>query len=102
MTTETILEQARVTPSDQLPEFLGKLETARAVAYSRLSAPATSVRPNDELLSIEAASARLGVSKGYLYRHHNEFSFARRIGKRLLFSASGIEAYINEKGANRK
>jgi excisionase family DNA binding protein len=102
MTLENLVEQARVTPSEQLPEFLGKLETARAVAYSRLQAPAPSVRPEDQLLSIEAASARLGVSKGYLYKHYGEMGFARRIGKRLLFSSSGIENYINQKGANRR
>jgi predicted DNA-binding transcriptional regulator AlpA len=102
MTLENLIEQARATPSEQLPEFLGKLETARAVAYSRLQAPAPSARPNDELLDVDAAAARLSVSKGYLYRHHKEFSFARRIGKRLLFSASGIESYINQKGGNKR
>ena len=102
MTIETILEQARSVPADSLPSFLGRLEEARVTALARLSAPAPSARPNDELLGIEAASTRLGVSKGYLYRHHNEFSFARRIGKRLLFSALGIESYINQKGANRR
>ena len=102
MTIETILEQARITPSDQLPEFLGKLETARAVAYSRLQAPAPSVRPNDELLDVNAAAARLSVSRGFLFRNHKTLPFTRRVGRRLLFSSVGITEYINQKGANRR
>jgi hypothetical protein len=99
---ETISQEARTVPVEMLPAFLGKIETVRIVALARLQAPAPSVRPNDELLSVDAAAGRLGVSAGYLYRHHKEFSFARRIGKRLLFSSSGIENYINQKGANRR
>jgi hypothetical protein len=41
----------------------------------------------DELLSVDAASRRLGVSKDYLYRHGGDFHFTRRIGRKLLFSA---------------
>jgi len=48
----------------------------------------------DELLNAAESARRLGVSQDYLYRHHRTFAFARRVGRRLLFSASGIEKYI--------
>ena len=102
MTIETILEQARVTPSEQLPEFLGKLETARAVAYSRLQAPAPSARSQDELIDVNAAAGRLSVSRGFLFRNDKTLPFTRRVGRRLLFSSVGITEYISQKGATKR
>jgi hypothetical protein len=99
---EPILQQARTVPVETLPAFLGTLETIRITALARLHAPATTMRPNDELLDVNAAAGRLGVSPGYLYRHSTEFQFTRRIGKRLLFSSSGIETYINKQGGNKR
>jgi hypothetical protein len=99
MTLENLIEQARVTPSEQLPEFLGTLETARAVAYSRLQAPAPSVRPDDQLLPVGAAARLLCVSKSYLYQHSAALPFTRRIGKKLLFSTQGIQEYLKQRQA---
>ena len=59
-------------------------------------APAASAFAPDELLDIESASRRLGVSKDYLYRHSEEFPFTRRIGRKLLFSRTGIERHITQ------
>lgn len=51
--------------------------------------------PNEErLLDIEEAAARLNISKDYLYRHHKQLPFSRRIGRKLLFSSVGISEYI--------
>lgn len=65
---------------------------------ARLTAPA---QPSgaDELLSVEEASRRLGVSKDYLYRHGSDFPFTRRIGRKLLFSSLGIEKYIKQQNS---
>lgn len=93
---ENLLEKARTVPAPELPAFLGAIETARVVALSRLQSPAPAPRSADELLSVAEASRRLGVSKHYLYRH-NDFPFVRRMGKKLLFSARGLESYINSK-----
>jgi hypothetical protein len=99
---ETVLQQAQTVPVETIPAFIGKLEFIKITALARLHAPAQSVRPEDQLIDVEAAAARLSVSPGYLYRHHEKFQFTRRIGKRLLFSSSGIENYINQKGGNRR
>ena len=74
---------------------MGELEQLRCTALMRLAAPAPGApQTTDELLNVDEAARRLGVSQDYLYRHHRTFAFERRVGRRLLFSASGIEKYI--------
>lgn len=93
---ESALAQARTLGPDELPRLLGDLEMVRATAMARLVAPAAP-EPPDELLEVPEASHRLGVSPDYLYRHHDRFPFTKREGRKLLFSARGIEHYIARK-----
>lgn len=93
-----LLSRARELPLEYLPRFLGELEAARAIAWSRLTAsPAVTPAPQqpDQLLTVKSAAGRLGVSTDYLYRHA-QLPFARRIGRKRLFSARGIDAYIHQ------
>lgn len=99
-----LLERLRMVagelPPGELPDFIGELESVKATAWARLSAPASSSpAEHDELLSVEVAAERLGVSRDYLYRHHAQYSFTRRQGRKLLFSAAGIGKYIREQRA---
>lgn len=98
---QAALDIARSLPADELPRFLGELETVRAVAWSRLSSPPAPASNGaaDELLDVDAAAARLGISSSYLYRHHSQFPFSRRVGRTLRFSAFGIQSYIQCSGA---
>jgi excisionase family DNA binding protein len=84
---------ARTLPADALPDFLSSLEKVRVLAFARLMAPAPNLK-NDELVGIEEAARRLGISKHYLYRHAGQFPFVRHIGRKLLFSSLGIDRYI--------
>jgi excisionase family DNA binding protein len=95
-TMASISRAARELPTEQLPEFIGQLEAAKDTAWARLTAPAPVTQQHDELLDVAAAAERLGVSKDYLYRHHAKLPFARREGRRLLFSALGIDKYIRQ------
>jgi hypothetical protein len=89
------LRLARELPPEQLPSFLGQIEEIRCTAMARLTAPITAeTSGTEELITIEEASLKLGVSADYLYRHKNEYSFTRRIGRKLLFSSVGIDRYI--------
>src|SRR5690242_18437573 len=81
-------------PTSELPQLLGELEQVRCTALARLTGPAPIKAEADELLNIDGAARRLGVSVDYLYRHHKTLPFARRIGRRLLFSSAAIERYI--------
>jgi predicted DNA-binding transcriptional regulator AlpA len=93
---ELVLAAARELPTRELPRLLGDLEEIKCTALARLtSVPAQSEQP-DALLDVAEASRRLGTSPDYLYRHSKDFSFTRRLGRKLLFSASGIERYIKQ------
>lgn len=92
---EIVLTRARALAADDLPNFLGDLETIRAVAWSRLTAAATTTQQmSDELIRVEQAAGRLGLSPSYLYRNHQQFPFTRRVGRSLRFSSQGLQSYI--------
>ena len=93
---DTLLGAASQLPTEQMPSFLGQLETVRVVSMARLAAAAPREQEPDKLLDAGAASERLGVSVDYMYRHHDQFPFTRRVGRRLLFSSLGIDAYIKQ------
>lgn len=95
--SEDLIVLARDTPVDDLPALIGILESAKAVAWSRLTAPAPIQSQADELIDVSEAAKRLGISEDYLYRHHKDLAFTRHAGRKLLFSARGIEQYISQK-----
>jgi hypothetical protein len=92
---EDILKAARELPTQDLPGLIGQLEAAKATAWARLTAPPTQSE-HDELLGVTEAARRLGVSEDYLYSHHRDYPFTRRQGRKLLFSALGIERHIRQ------
>jgi hypothetical protein len=51
----------------------------------------------EALINVAAAAQRLGVSKDWLYRHARNLPFTVRQGRRLLFSARGIDRYIRSR-----
>lgn len=54
----------------------------------------------DQLLGVEEAARRLGVSTDWLYRNAAKLPFAVRLGPRQLrFSSRGIERYIHQRQA---
>jgi excisionase family DNA binding protein len=57
------------------------------------AAPSPATAEADRNLSIAEAAKRLGVSARYLYRHADELH-AVRIGRRLLFSARGLDRIV--------
>ena len=99
---DALLAAARECQPDELPLFLGTLRQVEATAMARLMSPSTSERNReaqpDHLITVREAAGRLGISADYLYRHSAKFPFTRREGKRLLFSAQGIQQYISRQG----
>jgi hypothetical protein len=94
---ENLLAQVHAAPVAELPQLIGAFSAASAVATLRLQSPTVQPQPEDRLLDTEEAAHRLGVSRHYLYRHHGDFDFTRRTGKKLLFSSNGIARYISSK-----
>jgi excisionase family DNA binding protein len=95
---QTVLQVAQELPAGDLPRLLGELEEIRCTAMARLTMLAPAQRP-DELLMIEQAAERLGLSVDYLYRNHSRLPFTRRMGRSLRFSSLGIDEYIKRSGA---
>src|SRR5664279_1195522 len=93
---QIVLMTAQELPKDELPALLGELEQVRCTALARLTSAPVTPQESDELLGPAEAGRRLGVSKDYLYRHHRDFAFTRRVGRKLLFSAAGIEKHIRQ------
>jgi len=94
---QSVLMAAQEMPRDELPLLLGELEQVRCTALARLTSAPVMPRESDELLGPAEAGRRLGVSKDYLYRHHRDFAFTRRVGRKLLFSAVELDQYISHK-----
>jgi predicted DNA-binding transcriptional regulator AlpA len=93
------------TPAPELPQLIGELEAARAVAWARLTAPVAD-KPADASgqearnLDVAEAAKRLGISRDWLYRHASELPFALRIGRRLVFDSAALERW-NRRHAER-
>jgi hypothetical protein len=90
---DNLEDLARSTPVDQLPGFLGKLESAKAVAFSRLVTPQSAAQ-SDELITVEVGAAQIGMSAEWIYRNARTLPFIRRVGRSVRCSKVGIEAYI--------
>jgi len=90
---EPVLALAKNLPREELPRLLGDLAEISATANARLTSSVVEAR-SDEMLDVEEAARRMGVSKDYLYRHQGKFPFARRIGRKLLFSSVGLEKFL--------
>lgn len=95
---QTVLDSLPKMQREKLPELLGELEVIRTTAVMHLSA-ASATAPHDELLEIESAADRLSMSVDYLYRNAKNLPFTRRMGRKLLFSSLGMDAYISKKRA---
>lgn len=93
---QSVLASLSGMATSELPELLGELELVRATALLKMTAPPPA-ELHDELLSVSEAAARLALSTDYLYRHAASLPFTRRIGRKLLFSSKGIDAYLGKR-----
>lgn len=93
---EPVLSAVQVLRVEELPRLVGDLEEIKCIALGRLTTPVAQ-HPLDELLGVEEAARRLGVSVGYLYHNHRRLAFTRHMGRKLLFSSNGIEAYLRSR-----
>ena len=87
---------------NQLPAISAALSAVAAAAGARLvlvngQAEDHNFCAPDVNLSAPDAAHRLGVSVDWLYKHHRKLPFARKIGRRVLFSARGLENWNRRK-----
>ena len=83
-----------ITPAE-IPGLLALIAAVQGTLIARLvlEEPRNEDGNGDRNLSVEEAASRLGVKPGYLYRHARAFPFTVRIGRRLLFSAEGLDRW---------
>ena len=85
-------------PPEDLPGLMGELERLRVSAWLRATKPQErAVSGPDENLSIKEAARRLGVSVDWLYRNAARLPFTVRICRRVLFSARGLEKWVQRR-----
>ena len=94
------LHAARTLPNEDLAGFLGDLEVVRSSAWARLICPPPAGPVPDQLLDVTSAARLLGMSPDYLYHHHRDFGFSRRLGRSLRFSSRGIENFIQRRSVH--
>jgi hypothetical protein len=93
---DLVSDPARIAalPREAIALLRGELAHLDTLLLGRLLAAGPQDQPEDQLLSVEDSAVRLGCSPDYLYRHHSRLPFTRRVGRKLLFSARGIEKHI--------
>lgn len=85
----------RDIPADKVAAMIAALAAKIGLASAKILALPSgdnTVTP-DENLSAPEAARRLGVSADYLYRNARKLPFTVRIGRRLLFSARGLDRW---------
>ena len=70
-----------------------RLGTVKAILAARLAAPGTANGP-DRLLTAQEVHERTTFSVDWLYRHANALPFARRVGRKVLFSEAGLAKWL--------
>jgi hypothetical protein len=86
----------------ELPGNVRAVLLARAMAViGALSAPAVANGPaapvEDRLLDVRETARRLAVSPDYVYRHHPEWPFTVRRGRKIGFSERGLGVYLEQR-----
>jgi predicted DNA-binding transcriptional regulator AlpA len=98
-----LAEPARAAgvPSRDVPALLdalavqeGRARVVRELLTARLSPNGATTSADDHMLSIDEAVARLGMSRAWLYRHHGTLPFARKIGRKIVFSEAGLTRWL--------
>jgi excisionase family DNA binding protein len=65
---------------------LGQVEAPNPTTKSRA----------DRLLSVPQVAAQLRVSERYVYDHHHQWPFTRRVGRKLRFSEKGLREWLRQ------
>ena len=101
--TDLVSDPSKVSlvPSEAIPALRGKLAELDTLLLGRLlsggNGKAKTQGDGDHLLGAKQTAARLGMSLDYVYKNASEFPFAVKQGRRLLFSESGLERYLQDK-----
>jgi len=97
-----LLASVASVPLEAIPALLGNLEQLKAALWARLNEPRSTqggvsggeADEGHSYLKPEEAARVLGVSVRWLYRHHRQLPFARKLSRKTLrFSESGLRRW---------
>jgi excisionase family DNA binding protein len=92
--------RVELVPVEQIPALLSQLSALQGAMAARLVAAeqeGDGTSTEDALLTVDQASARLGVSKDWLYRRTGKLPFTVRLGRHVRYSAGGIDRYVRQR-----
>jgi predicted DNA-binding transcriptional regulator AlpA len=90
MSLPHLLSQVAELRPEELPAVLAAVAARMAAVQQEEREPTAD---GDVNLPIAEAARRLSISKDWLYRHADKLPFTVRIGRRVTFSAAGLEAW---------
>lgn len=94
----TLRRAAADLPRDELPALLGELETARALAWVRLAAPAPAPASSKDgtLLDAKGVAERLGVPESWVRDMARQGKIPSiRLGHYVRFRVSDLDAHVS-------
>jgi len=92
-------ERVEELAPEQARALLAQLATLPAPLLAR--ALVAGGRDPDELLTVDVAARRLGLSEDWVYRHAAKLPFTVHVGRQVRFSARRLEAYIASRANGR-
>ena len=60
----------------------------------RFASPETEYDGEDRLLTVRDVAGRLSVQERYVYDHHHEWPFTKKVGRKIRFSERGLEQWV--------
>lgn len=93
--------EIELAPPGDLPAIIGQVASVHAEALARLMTPRTEVPDagDDRLLTIEETATALNATVRWVRLHKNELPRVKLPGRRLLFSANRLAAFIKRRTA---
>jgi predicted DNA-binding transcriptional regulator AlpA len=96
------LDRLLKLPLATVPAVMAQMAAAQSTLAARLLEAESKPELKDELLDVEEAAEKLGVSKDWLYTRSDTLPFVVRLGRKLKFSLRGIEKYIKDSVAGER
>lgn len=102
--TALLADPARAVevPAEAIPSVLSevsaqeaRLGTVKAILAARLAVPGAPTSGADRLLTADQVHELTTMSVDWLYRHAGALPFARRIGRKVLFSEAGLTKWLS-------
>ena len=95
-------EKVSALPLEAVPVMRGKLAELDTLLQMRVAMAQSNGQDRthadgDRLLDAKETARRMGVSLDYIYKHAEEFPFAVKEGRRVLFSERSLEQYLRGK-----